>query len=157
MFSLPKSFHPTFFNANRFVAIKSITAVLLVSPFLVQAEPKQDANLLKIIAIAESNAAELGSVVADGHWTRIEFSKVYVDPVVVIEPDVNIANNAYVAGIRNIDTKGFEINLKPCDNSTENPLRETINYSVIDNNELPKTIEKYTVIRQPFAWGECAA
>jgi hypothetical protein len=157
VFNFTKSFQDKFSNANRLVVLKTITAVLIVSPLIAQAESKKDSNLLNLIAISESSAAELGSVVADDHWTRIEFSKVYVDPIVVIEPSINAANNTYIAGIRNIDTKGFEINLKNCNNSADIPLEETINYSVIDNSELPQTSEKNTTIRQPFAWGECAA
>jgi hypothetical protein len=156
VFNFTKSFQDKFSNVNHLVALKAITAVLIVSPLIAQAESQKDSNLLNLIAISESNAAELGSVVADDHWTRIEFSKVYVDPVVVIESDANAVNNTYIAGIRNIDTKGFEINLKSCNNTTEIPLQETINYSVIDNSELPQTSEKNTAIRQPFAWGECA-
>ncbi len=157
MLSYNKIFHHTFSNAKKVAAIKAIATVLLVSPMLLHAESKKDDNLLNIIAIADSNAVELGSVVADDHWTRIEFSKVYVDPVVVIESDVNAGNNTYVTGIRNIDSKGFEINLKNCNASSEAPLQETINFSVIDNIELSQSNGNKSVIRQPFAWGECAA
>ncbi len=157
MFNFIKSSDHKFSSVNKLVAIKTIIAVLSVSPILLHAESKKDANLLNIIEMSRSNAAELGSAVADDHWTRIEFSKMYVDPVVVIEPDVNADNNTYITGIRNIDSKGFEINLKNCNDSSEVPLQETINFSVIDNSQIPPKNEKNTVLRQPFAWGECAA
>jgi hypothetical protein len=75
---------------------------------------------------------------------------------VVVESFFDSGNNSYAVGIRNIDAKGFEINLKSCSNSTEIPLQETINYSVVDNSQLPSTGPANTVIRQRFAWGECA-
>jgi hypothetical protein len=142
------------FGAKRRTAMLVKATALTFMPFLVQAE--QDLFSRKIQLIAESNAMELGSVMADGHWTRIEFSKPYIDPVVVVAPLVDTGNHSFVAGIRNIDAMGFEINLKNCNDSTEIPLQETINYSVIDNSQLPSTEQKSTPVRQRFAWGECA-
>jgi hypothetical protein len=142
------------FGAKRRTAMLVKAAVLTCMPFLAQAD--QDLFSQKIQLIAESNAMELGSVMADGHWTRIEFSKPYIDPVVVVEPFVETESSSYIAGIRNIDAMGFEINLKNCNDSTEIPLQETINYSVIDNSQLPSAEQKITPVRQRFAWGECA-
>lgn len=153
MFQSTPLFHRQLFGAKRLTAIKTIATVLMLSPVLVLAE--LDPALLKLQTVAESNAMELGSAVADTHWTRIEFSKVYVDPIVVVEPLIDNGNNAYVVGIRNIDDMGFEINLKNCNNSPEIPLQETINFSVIDNSQLPSAEQANTAVRQRFAWGEC--
>jgi hypothetical protein len=125
---------------------------LLLSPFIVQADP--DTDLLKLQTVAESNALELGNAVADDHWTRVEFSKVYDDPIVVIDPSNDNASNSYTVGIRNVDAQGFEINLQHCNNATDIPLQETVNFSVIENGQLP-TAPEDPVTKQRFAWGEC--
>jgi hypothetical protein len=141
-------------RTKRLTAMKAIATVLILNPFFVQAE--QENTLQKIQRIAESNAMELGSTVADAHWTRIEFSKAYVDPVVVVEGSIANGGSSYAVGIRNVDAMGFEINLKNCNNSTETPLQETIAYSVIDNSQMTSTEQAGSAIRQPFVWGECA-
>lgn len=153
MFNFTKSLHHRSSNLNKVTAITAIAAAsFLVNPLFVQAETSH--NLQNIQTIADNNAAELGSIIASDHWTRIEFSKVYVDPVVVLDAKPNTQSDTYIAGVRNIDSMGFEINLKSC-NSNGNPLQETINYTVLDNNELTSNNQSNTLMKQRFAWGEC--
>jgi len=45
----------------------------------------ENAAILNQKAIAETYAQELGNVPAQDHWTRIEFSTTYIDPVAVVE------------------------------------------------------------------------
>jgi hypothetical protein len=152
VFNCKKVFDYPSSNVNPLGVIKTVAAVaLLGSTFLTHAESAS--SFTKNQEVAKNNAVEFGSVVADNHWTRIEFSKVYIDPVVVIEAN-NADKNTYIAGIRNIDTKGFEVNVKGCD-ASKNYTQENVNYSVIDNSEASSIAEPSTIVRQRFAWGEC--
>lgn len=142
-------------GAKRLTLNSTVAFSLLINPYLVLAE--QDPARLDLQAIVESNAQELGDVIANNHWTRIEFSNILVDPVVLIEPTSIDGNNPYMVGIRNVDASGFEINLKSCNNSIDVPLQETVNYSVIDKGQLLSPEQTNTQIKQYFAWGECPA
>jgi hypothetical protein len=141
-------------KTSKLHAMTAIAAAILLGPIHAHAEPAT--AVLKLQKAAATNALELGSAVADDHWTRVEFSKVYDDPVVVIEPSIDNANNTYLVGIRNVDAKGFEINLKSCNNARDFPLQENVNFSVIENGQLPGASQA-PVTKQRFAWGECGA
>ena len=139
-----------------FMRIALLTALalgLISKPYFAHAETNAVTSYLQ--EVAKSNAQELGGVISNEHWTRIEFSTTYIDPVVVVEKSVANANNTYRIGIRNVDPMGFEISLKNCDNSTGNPLQENVNYSVIEKSQLLLTKDTNTKVRQQFSWGEC--
>jgi hypothetical protein len=141
-----------------FMRIASLTALalgLISNPYFAHAETNAVTSYLQ--AVAKSNAQELGGVIADEHWTRIEFSKTYIDPVVVVEGSVANAHNTYVVGIRNVGAMGFEISLKNCNNFTGTPVQDNVNYSVIEKDRLPATADTDTQVRQQFSWGECPA
>jgi hypothetical protein len=106
-------------------------------------------------SLAESYAQELGDVLAQDHWTRIQFSSTYDDPVVVVEGSTANGNNSYVVGIRNVDAMGFEVSLKNCDSAAGIPVQENVRYSVIEKSQLPSTEGANSEVRQQFSWGEC--
>ena len=137
------------------VALFTVLALGLISkPYLAHADKKAvTSNLQKV---AELYAQELGDVLAQDHWTRIEFSTTYIDPVVVVEGSTANTENPYVVGIRNVDEMGFEIRLKSCDNSKGIPVQEKVNYAVIEKSKLPLTKDVNAKVRQQFSWGECA-
>jgi len=138
------------------VAIFTALALGLISkPYLAHAE--KDVVPSNLQAIAESYAQEHGEVLAQDYWTRIEFSTTYIDPVVVVEGSIANADDSYVVGIRNVDAMGFEVRLKNCDNSTNIPVQEYVNYTVIEKSQLPSTKGANAELRQQFSWGECAA
>jgi hypothetical protein len=143
------------FYAKSRTSILIIASNLIFSPLLAHAEP--GLALQEIQKIAGTDAMEIGTALANDHWTRVEFSKVYIDPVVVVEPFSGNGKDTYIAGIRNIDTMGFEINLRSCNNSTDVPHQETINFSVLDKGQLPTSNRANTELRQRFAWGDCPA
>jgi hypothetical protein len=155
VFKFTSSSRHQVFNTNIFPAVKTIAATaLVVSSIIVQADP--DTAISKLHKVAATNSLELGSAIADDHWTRVEFSKVYADPVVIVESSYSSSPTiAYIVGIRNVDAMGFEMILKNCDAGT--PLQETINFSVIDKSQLYKSEHADTAISQRFAWGECGA
>lgn len=132
----------------------TLTTILLASPYAVLAE--QGSAMQNLQTAAAANAQELGGVTANGKWNRIEFSQPYTDPIVVVDPLIANGDSAYVVGIRNVDSLGFEINLKSCNPASDIPLQETINYSVIENSQL-RSSEASDQIRQVYAWGECPA
>ena len=149
---LSRSSMAGFMRVTLFLAL----AMCLVSkPYIAQAGTNAVTAYLQ--AVAQSNAQELGGVVANNHWTRIEFGKTYIDPVVVVEASAINPNSTYVVGIRNVDAMGFEIGLKSCNNGADIPLQENVNYSVIDKSRLPSTQDANTKVRQQFSWGECPA
>ena len=140
-------------DVKQFALRSVVVFCLAANPYLAQAE--QNAEKVDIQTGAALNAQELGGVIGNDHWTRIEFSKTYIYPVVVVEPSTVQGGNAYVVGIRNVDASGFEINLKGCDGSINPLLQEEVNYSVVDNDQLSSAGQADTRIRQYFAWGEC--
>lgn len=150
--SMPK-FHLFKAKSKILIAIQTILTALLFNSMTAVAQ--QDNSLQNEQSLAETNASELGSAVAQDHWTRVEFSGVYADPIVVVEAASINSNNAYIVGIRNIDTRGFEINLKSCSNSNVASIPQNINYSVIDKSLLTLATQSNSQISQHFAWGEC--
>lgn len=141
--------------SKKLILNSTVAFGLIISPYAVHAN--QDSVRLTLQAAAEENAQELGGVTASDKWTRIEFSNIFIDPIVVVEPIIEYKDNSYMVGIRNIDASGFEISLKSCDDSIAPPLQEMINYSVIEHSQISSSDQTYTHIHQPFAWGECPA
>jgi len=139
----------------RIALLTALALGLISNPYFAHAETNAVTSYLQ--AVAKSNAQELGGVIADEHWTRIEFSTTYIDPIVVFEGSTANANNTYVVGIRNVDAMGFEVSLKNCNNSTGIPVQENVNYSVIEKSRLPSTEGSNIKVRQQFSWGKCAA
>ena len=137
----------------RIALLTALTLGLMSKPYFAHAETNAVTSYLP--EVAKSNAQELGGVIADKNWTRIEFSKTYIDPVVVIEGSVANAHNTYVVGIRNVGAMGFEISLQNCNNATGIPVQENVNYSVIEKSQLLLTKDTNTKVRQQFSWGEC--
>ena len=137
----------------RIALLTALVLGLMSKPYYAHAETNAVASYLQ--EVAQSNAQELGGVITDERWTRIEFRKIYIDPVVVVEGSVANANNPYVVGVRNIDAMGFEISLQSCNYSTGIPVQEHVNYSVIEKSQLPVTESSNAKIRQEFSWGEC--
>jgi hypothetical protein len=141
-----------------FMRISFLTALalgMISNPYFAHAETNAVTSYLQ--EVAKSNAQELGGVITDEHWIRIEFSKTYVDPVVVVEGSAANLHSSYVVGIRNVDKLGFEISLQSCNNATSIPVQENVNFSVIEKTQLPATESSNTKIRQQFSWGECPA
>ena len=136
------------------VAIYTTLALGLISnPYLAHAE--ENAVTSNLQALAELYAQEGGDVRAEDHWTRIEFSTTYIDPVVVVGGSIANVNNTYVVGIRNVDAMGFEISLENCNNSTDIPSQDNVSYAVIEKSQLPSTESANDKVRQQFSWGEC--
>jgi hypothetical protein len=136
-------------------AIYATLALGLISnPYLAHAQ--ENAVTSNLQALAASYAQGSGDVRAENHWTRIEFSTTYIDPVVVVEESVTNGNNTYMVGIRNVDAMGFEISLENCNNSTDTPSQDNISYVVIEKSQLPSTEDPNAEVRQQFSWGECA-
>jgi hypothetical protein len=138
------------------VALYTTLALGLISnPYFAQAKGNAVTSNLQVVA--ESYAQELGDVPVQDHWTRIEFSSTYIDPVVVVEGSLANEENAYVIGIRNVDTMGFEVSIKNCNDTTGIPVQENVSYAVVEKSQLPSTEGTDAKIRQQFLWGECAA
>ena len=122
-----QSFDSHYSSITGFMRIALLTALalgLMSKPYYAHAETNAVTSYLQ--EIAKSNAQELGCVITDENWTRIKFSKMYIDPVVVVEGSVANANNPYVVGVRNIDAMGFEVSLQTCNYSTGIPFRNRL-------------------------------
>jgi hypothetical protein len=100
----------SFHTINGFKLLTLVSALalgLIAKPYLAHAE--ENAVMSTIHALADLYAQETGDVLAQDHWTRIEFSGTYIDPVLIVENSSVNENNSYVVGIRNVDAMGFEI------------------------------------------------
>jgi hypothetical protein len=148
-----KQYQSADFPYRTIISFKLITLVtalalgLIGKPYLAHA--KENAVISNVHALAEFYAQGSNDLLAQDHWTRIEFSGTYIDPVVVVEGSSASENHAYVVDICNVDTRGFEISLKNC----SNPLQEDFNYTVIEKSQLPSTEVAKAEIRQQFSWG----
>jgi len=132
------------------VAIYATLALGLISnPYLAHAE--ENAVTSNLQALAELYAQESGDVRAEDHWTRIEFSTTYIDPVVVVGGSIANVNNTYVVGIRNVDAMGIEISLENCNNSTDIPSQNNVSDAVIEKSQLPETESGNDKLRQQFS------
>lgn len=147
------------FTGFKKAAIYATLALGLISnPYLAHANKNAVTSNLQAQAVAESYAHELGDARVEEHWTRIEFSSTYIDPVVVVEGSLGNGDIYYVVGIRNVDAMGFEVSLKNCSNSNGIPIQENINYAVIEKSQLPLTDDPNAAeLSQQFSWGECTA
>jgi hypothetical protein len=138
----------------KLAAIYTTLALGLISnPYLAHAE--ENAVTSNLQTLAELYAQEGGDVRVEDHWTRIEFSTAYIDPVVVVGGSIANVNNTYVVGIRNVDAMGFEISLENCNNSIGIPSQDNVSYAVIEKSQLPSTESPNDKVRQQFSWGEC--
>ena len=152
-----QSVNSSYSSITGFKRVTLFTALalgLISKPYFAHAE--ENAVTSNLQAVAELYAQESSDVLTEDHWTRIEFSTTYIDPIVVIEGSIANVNNTYVVGIRNVDEMGFEISLKNCNNSTDIPVQENVSYAVIEKSQLPSTEGPYAEVRQQFSWGECA-
>ena len=138
---------------KRIALFSALVLGLISKPYFAHAE--ENAVTSNLQAVAELYTEEIYEVLAEDHWTRIEFSTLYIDPIVVVEGSSTNVNNTYVVGIRNVDEMGFEISLKNCNNSTDIPVQENISYAIIEKSQLPLTEDSNADVRQQFSWGEC--
>lgn len=129
--------------------ITILTAATTLATVSVTAQAQQNPVAQNLLGQAqESNA-----VFADGQWQRVEFSKTYDNPIVVVETLENGIENPYLVGVRNVDMQGFEVSIKSCD-GTDIPLQESINFLVLEKNPSEPDTEQG---RQHYAWGDCPA
>lgn len=156
-----KQCQPVDFSYSPITGFKRVTLFtalalgLISKPYFAHAEG--NAVTSNFQAVAELYAQEIGDVLAEDHWTRIEFGTTYIDPIVVVEGSTaNVAGTYVVVGIRNVDGMGFEISLKNCNNSTDIPAQENVSYAIIEKSQLPLTEGPNAEVRQQFSWGECA-
>lgn len=129
--------------------ITTLTAVITLAAVSINVQAQQTPGPQNLMAQAqESNA-----VFANGQWQRIEFSKTYYNPTVVVEDLVNAIDTPYVVGVRNVDMQGFEISIKNCDGSGS-PLQESVSFLVLEKNPSePNSLQS----KQHFSWGDCPA
>ncbi len=132
-------------NTKRLMKILTAAIALTAISVTVQAQQNSAAQNL-LTQVQESNA-----VFANAQWQRVEFSKTYDNPIVVVDTLVNAIESPYVVGVRNVDTLGFEISIKSCDGA-DIPLQESINFLVLERNPSEPDAEQS---RQHFAWGDC--
>jgi hypothetical protein len=134
-------------NTKRFIS--TLMAAITLTAISISAEAQQTPAPLNLTSqVQESNA-----VFANGQWQRIEFSKTYDNPTVVVEDFVNAIDTPYVVGVRNVDMQGFEISIKNCDGSNT-PIQETVSFLVLDKNS---SEANNVQSKQHFSWGECPA
>jgi hypothetical protein len=146
--------HSSITGFKRVTLFTALALGLISKPYFAHAE--KNAVTSNLQAVTELYAQESSDVLAEDHWTRIEFSATYIDPIVVVERSIANVNNTYVVGIRNVGQMSFEISLKNCNNSTDIHSQENVNYTVIEKSQLPSTEGPNTEVRQQFSWGECA-
>lgn len=129
--------------------ITALMAVITLTAISINVQAQQTPAPQNLMAqVQESNA-----VFANGQWQRVEFSKTYDNPTVVVEDLRNAIDTPYVVGVRNVDMQGFEISIKNCADS-DTPIQESVSFLVLEKNPLvPNSVQS----RQHFSWGDCPA
>jgi PKD repeat protein len=79
-----------------------------------------------------SEHVEIGELVVDHQWKRVDLSKPFMDPVVVAKALSYRDATPAVVRIRQTDTTGFELRLQPWDDSGQPRPPETVGYLVIE-------------------------
>jgi PKD repeat protein len=79
-----------------------------------------------------SDHVEVGEVVIDYQWKRVDLSKPFTDPIVVAKALSYHDATPAVVGIRQTDATGFELRLQPWDESSRAPTPEMVGYLVIE-------------------------
>jgi hypothetical protein len=75
---------------------------------------------------------EIGELVVDGHWNRVDLSKPFTDPVVIAKAVSDRSATPAVVRIRQSDATGFEVRLQPLDERSQLPAPEAVGYLVIE-------------------------
>ncbi|MCF6355679.1 MAG: choice-of-anchor D domain-containing protein [Candidatus Polarisedimenticolaceae bacterium] len=85
------------------------------------------------------SSIEMGEVSVDDQWKRVEFSKTFTDPVVVIKPASLNDSSPAVVRVRNVDAQGFEVRIQEweyllalLDNSAAH-AEEQVGYLVLES------------------------
>ncbi|HXH12479.1 MAG TPA: LamG-like jellyroll fold domain-containing protein [Alphaproteobacteria bacterium] len=79
-----------------------------------------------------SDHIEIGEVMVDHQWKRVDLSKPFTDPIVVAKTLSYREATPAVVSIRQTDATGFEIRLQPWDGGSRTLAPETVDYLVIE-------------------------
>lgn len=75
---------------------------------------------------------EIGKAFVDQQWQRINFSQLFIEPVVVAKPSGLTNYDQSLIRLQHVDEHGFEIKIQKLNNSEEVQGYEHINYIVIE-------------------------
>ncbi len=75
---------------------------------------------------------EMGEITVDSNWKRIEFTRAFVDPVVIAKPISLRDVDPSIVRIRNVDDTGFEIRVQEWDYLDGLHSEETVGYLVVE-------------------------
>ncbi|MBM9513983.1 PKD domain-containing protein [Desulfogranum marinum] len=84
---------------------------------------------------AEENtpfAIEIGEVVVNSTWKRVELEKSFTDPIIIVGPPSFNDSEPGVLRLRNIDTTGFEIRFTEWDYLDDKHVDEIVSYLVVE-------------------------
>jgi Concanavalin A-like lectin/glucanases superfamily len=79
-----------------------------------------------------SDHVEIGELVANQQWQRVDFGKPFTDPIVVAKALSYRDATPAAVGIRQTDATGFELRLQLWDESSRSPTPEMVGYLVIE-------------------------
>jgi len=75
---------------------------------------------------------EIGELRVDHNWSRVEFSKVFINPVVIAKPASSNDEDPGVVRIRDMDSTGFDIRLQEWDYLDGAHNEESVGYVVME-------------------------
>ena len=75
---------------------------------------------------------ELGEVLINNEWLRVEYEQNFVDPVVVASPLSRNNADPAIVRIRNVDETGFEIRVQEWDYQNDDHGNESVSYLVME-------------------------
>jgi hypothetical protein len=96
------------------------------------AASRASATVRAISSLLTSAHLEIGELMVDHRWARVDFSKPFTDPVVVAKALSYRDAILTVVGIHQAGATGFELRLQPWDEHSRPQTPETVGYLVIE-------------------------
>jgi hypothetical protein len=136
-----------------------IIAFLIVTTQLCWATGKVSDNVEQLLLLGDTYYSEIQTIqVRSDRWTRYEFSRTYVDPIVVLDREDLLAFSTdgrdIVVGVRNVSTTGVDIMVRLRYSSAPNDVEDVVipvSFSVVELQTLPPEAA-HEGIFQIYSW-----
>ena len=96
-------------------------------------ESSYSEELAYTIPASNSLAFDIGDIIVNHNWIRVDFNESFVDPIVVAKPISLNGKQPAVIRIRNVDSSGFDIRIQEWDYSDDSHAKETVSYLAMEN------------------------
>ena len=118
--------------SNLFLFLMAFTLMNLFHAQNVYSSEDFNSNTALASFITEPSFIEIGEVIINAEWERVEFTKSFTDPVVVAKPLSYNDDDPAVVRVTNVDETGFYIRIQEWDYQDGIHGEETVSYIVME-------------------------